>query len=250
MKKLLLLFSALSISSIVNAQSISLTKNSDGSTVTNSSTLSVVSTVGGLPDENDYTVKNIGSTTKKILVKRTDLILNKINAATGDSALAYFCFGIACYPETVFISDTILFAPNDTKTLKTYMQEASALGYSLVKYQVYDANNTSDIISFTLSYNTALSVKENADLFTSVSNVYPNPSNVSATIKLQSSVNIKSAEVKITNTLGATVYLNTTELSIGENTVRLNTENLPSGIYFSTISYGKNKIIKKFVVNK
>jgi hypothetical protein len=252
MKKLILFISLVFVSFTISAQSsITLKNNADGSFVTNSSIIELSTTVGGLADENDFTITNVSGSSKDYHIRRIDDKLHVVNYSTGDSAIAYFCFGTQCYPETTTLTPSpTAITPAGTQALKTYLQEASTLGYSSIRYQIFDANNTSDMFTFTLSYNTALSVKENSGLFSSVSNVFPNPANNSANIKLLSSVNIKSAEVKITNTLGTVVYSNNTELNSGENTVHLNTENLPSGIYFSTIVYGKNKIVKKFTVNK
>ncbi|MBC7696069.1 MAG: T9SS type A sorting domain-containing protein [Burkholderiales bacterium] len=249
MKKLLLFISSLTFVLTNYAQSsISITDNG-GMPIANNATIAAVTTVGGLPDENDFTLKNISSTSKDYNIIRIDNKLTKISSS--DSAEAYFCFGTACFPATTTITPTpYTFASNGTGSLKTYLQEASVQGYSSVTYKVVNATNSSDVISFTIQYNSALSVKENGDLFSSVSNVYPNPAIYNAHIKIQSSANVKSAEVKVINTLGTVVLSNSTDLNIGENTINIHTENLPAGIYFSTISYGKNKVVKKFTIYK
>lgn len=248
MKKLLLLIPSFLFSLTLSAQTSIAITDPDGLPVANAALFEAATTVGGLPDEFDFTIKNTSGSTKNYDILRIDNMLNKTSM---DTASAYFCFGTACYPASTTITPTpYTLAPNGTQSLKTYLQEASVQGYSSVTYKVVNAANSSDMMYFTISYNSALSVNENSALFSSVSNVYPNPANYSAHIKLKSSVNIKNAEVKIINTLGTIISSSNTELNIGENTVNMNTENLPSGIYFGTISYGKNKIIKKFTVNK
>lgn len=250
MKKLLLLIFCLSACLCMNGQSlVTVTNSSDGSVLSNSTTIYVTTTVGGLADELDFSIKNISGVSKDFLIRRIDIALNKISSS--DSAEAYFCFGTSCFPSTTTITPTpFTIASNGAQSLKTYLQEASMQGYSSVKYQIIDASNSNTIFTFTMVYNSALSVKENVDLFSSVSNVYPNPANQNANLKIHSTSNTKNAVVSITNTLGTTMYSNNIELNAGENTIRLTTENLPSGIYFTTITSGKNKIIKKFVINK
>jgi hypothetical protein len=248
MKKLLLLIPAFLFTLSFNAQTSIAINDMDGFPVANAALVEVVTTVGGLPDEYDFTIRNTSASSKDYHVIRIDNMLNK--TAT-DTASAYFCFGTACFPASTTITPTpYTLAPNGTQALKMYLQEGSVQGYSSVTYKVVNAANGNDMMYFTLSYNSALSIHENSDLFTAVSNIYPNPAFNSAHIKLKSSVNVKSAEVKIINTLGTIVSSCNTELNIGENTVNMNTENLSAGIYFGTISYGKNKVVKKFTVNK
>ena len=240
MKKFLLLISSLTISLSFNAQTSITITDSNGLPVANSTTIEATTTTGGLADENDFTIKNSSGISNDYNISRIDNVLST------DSTSAYFCFGTSCFPASTTITPTpYTLAANGTQSLKTYLQEGGAIGYSSVTYKVVNVANSNDAVVFTLSYNTALSVKENSDLFSSVSYVYPNPASHSAHIKLHSSANVKNAELKIINTLGTVVSTTYTELNTGENTVNYNTENLPSGMYFSTISYGKNKIVKK-----
>lgn len=248
MKKLLLLIPALLYSLTFSAQNTIAITDIDGLPVANGALFEASTTVGGLPDQYDFTIKNISGTTNNYNIIRID---NALNKSSVDTASAYFCFGAACFPATTTITPTpYTLASNGTQALKMYLQEASVQGYSSVTYKVLNAADNNDMMYFTMSYNSPLSVHENSVVFMSVSNIYPNPVNHNAHIKLKSSVNIKSAEVKIINTLGTVVSSTHAELNIGENTVNMDAENLPSGIYFCTISSGKNKIVKKFIVNK
>lgn len=250
MKKIYLLIFVLCASTFLNAQnSISVTNNSTGAMLSNSTTVYVSTTVGGLPDEADFIIKNTSSGSLNYLVRRIDVLLHKVSAS--DSAEAYFCFGTACFPATTTITPTaVSIGSNGTLSLKTYLQEASVVGLSTVKYQVYNAANMSDAFTFTVMYNSPLSVKENVDLFTVSSTIYPNPVNHVANIKIQASSNIKNTTVSLVNTLGTVVYSNTSDLTLGENIIRIDTDNFPSGIYFATIASGKTQSVKKFIINK
>lgn len=249
MKKLLLIISSFCVFG-VKAQSFEMYDGSGGAMITNNQIITEDVLVGGQSHIYVY-IKNTSSSSTTYAIRRTDQVLNS-------GSEAYFCFGSlgTCFPPS---STTV--TPTDYLTVdagassgnqQLYFDENGPnQGYSEIIYEFFNVNNTSDKITFTFRFNPLLSgIKENSALFSSVSSVYPNPSNNNAHIKLHSTANIKNASVSILNSLGSTVSSNTTALNLGDNTVRLDTESLPSGIYFATISAGKTKIVKKFVVNK
>lgn len=250
MKKHILSISILLVAFMAKAQtSITVTDVITSAVISNSATIFATTTVGGIPDEKDFTVKNTSGGTISYHVRRTDILLNKISAA--DSAEAYFCFGVSCFPATTTITPTSIAIPsNGTQSLKTYLQEATISGLSKVKYQIFNASNVNDIFTFTIFYNSPLKVKENVDVLESVSDVFPNPSINKAQIVINSNVNTSNVIITITNALGSTVSSKNTELYNGKNAILLDTENLNSGIYFATISSNNTKIVKKFTINK
>jgi hypothetical protein len=249
MKKLLLIASSLLIGlTNLNAQtSIELTNNSTGDPITNNIVFTEEVTTGG--QSHVYIqLKNISSSTVVYGVKKYDITIN----AGGD---AYFCWGGQCFPTTTTITPAInqvtLTAGQTYAPQSFYYDETISEGYTEVKYEVYDVNNTSDAVTFTFKFNPTLaSVKDNGSLFSSISDVYPNPSVNKAQIIVNSKVNNNNASISITNALGSIVSVKNIELSAGKNTIHLDSENLNSGIYFATISSGNNKIVKKFTINK
>jgi hypothetical protein len=249
MKKLLLIASTLFFGfANLNAQtSIQLTNNSTGTPITNNIVFLEDVATGG--QSHVYIqLKNISSSTVIYGVKKYDITINP----GGD---AYFCWGGQCFPTTTTITPAVnqvtLTAGQTYAPQSFYYDENVAEGYSEVKYEVYDVNNTSDVISFIFKFNPNLaSVKDNGSLFTSISDVFPNPSVNKAQIVVNSKVNTNNASVSITNALGSIVSVKNIELSAGKNNIHLDSENLNSGIYFATISSGNNKIVKKFTVNK
>ncbi len=249
MKKLLLLISTLIIGlSNTNAQSsIEVSNNSAGGLIANNDILTEDVLTGG--QSHVYiAVKNISSTTKTYGFRRTDLVLNS-------GAEAYFCFAGTCYVPAVTTSPnnvTLNAGQTDVPT-QLYYDENVAQGYSEIKYEVFDVNNPNDVLTFVFKYNPSFSpaaVKNNAALFSSASDVYPNPSANKAFISVNSTISINDAKVSITNALGSVVSTKTVDLSIGKNTVSLDSENLGAGIYFATISSNNTKIVKKFTINK
>lgn len=249
MKKLLLIISSLCVFG-AKAQSFEVYDGSNGTIIANNQIISEDITAGNSSHLYVY-IKNTSANNVSYGIKRIDQVLNP-------GAAAYFCFGSlgTCFPpSTTTVSPTDYLNVNagaSSANQQLYFDEdLSTQGYSEIVYELYNVNNPSDKFTLTLKFNSILSgVKENSSLFGNVSNVYPNPSTHVAHIKLQSSSIVKNAAIGITNSLGTVVYSNTANLNVGENTVRLETENLPSGIYFATITSGKNKIVKKFIVNK
>lgn len=231
-----------------NAQtSIEIANNSAGGLIVNNDIITEDVAMGA--QSHVYAVvKNISSTTKTYGLRRTDVVLN-----TG--AEAYFCFGGSCFGSGVTTAPaanyvTLTAGQSDVPT-QLYYDENMAAGYSEIKYEVYNVNNPNDVVTFTFKFNPLLlSVKNNTALFSSVSEVYPNPSINKAQIIINSRATINNATISITNALGSVVSLKNIELSIGKNEVSLDSENLNSGIYFATISSNHTKVVKKFTVNK
>lgn len=231
-----------------NAQtSIELANGSAGGLILNNSIITENVTTGG--QSHVYiTTKNISTTSKTFALKRTDVILNP-------GADAYFCFGGVCFPTTTTMTPvsnylTLNAGQSDTPQ-SLYYDENVAEGYSEIKYELFDVNNPNDVLTFTFKFNPLLaSVKNNTALFSSVSDVYPNPTLSKSQITVISKVNISNASLSITNALGSVVYSKNVELSVGKNAILLDSENLSSGIYFATISSNHTKVVKKFTVNK
>jgi len=79
-------------------------------------------------------------------------------------------------------------------------------------------------------------------------NIVPNPVNSVSVISFYAE---KSGTVteKVTNALGSEVMNRTFEVSAGENKTELNRGNLPAGVYFYTITNGRNTTTKRFSIN-
>lgn len=228
----------------LNAQ-IVVRNTDDGSTIPNGSTY-YKSTTAGYTEQVDFEFKNTSSSAKNYHVKRYDLLVNKVSAT--DSAEAYYCTGLNCYPATTTITpNPVALGANSTEALKLYLTEASVVGQSAIKYEIYDINNPSDMTSFTIKYNNPLSVKAMDNMVT-ISDVYPNPVSSKAFINLNSAVAV-GGNVSITNSLGSVVYTKTVDILQGKNTVSLETDNLASGVYFITIQARNQRIVKKFYIN-
>ena len=252
MKKLILIASTLLLGGfqIIAQSSLAVTDVNNGmASVADNSVISYTTAVSDhITTEID--AKNTSASTKYYKLRRFDDVLNP-------GASAYFCVGGAnCYPPTTYTSPiTMTLTPNQTLASQSLallldLEEGTTPGYSSVRYQIYNINDANDVFTFTLKYNETVSVKEVTSLFSSVSSVYPNPTISKSHINISSSESIDNVTLSVTNSLGSIISTKYIDLSVGKNTVTIDSENLSSGIYFATISSNKTKIVKKFTVNK
>lgn len=214
-----------------------------------------VTTTSGSYESTTINIKNTTANTKVYTLKRFDDVLNTGAAAYVKMGSSY-CFP----PSTTLIPVSVTLTPNGTANDNSnsqnlmyilHLDEAVNPGVSHIRYEIFDVNNTSDSFTFTIYYNDVLSsVKESAQLFKTISDVYPNPTLNKAHISITSERSLSNVSLSITNSLGAVVATKHIDLSAGENDIILDSELLNSGIYFATFFYNDKKIVKRFIVNK
>lgn len=256
MKKILLIASTVFLSclNVMAQSSVVVNDFSNGQVPILNNSILNLTTTSSEHLTTEINVKNTSNTTKVYKLRRFDDILNS-------GASAYFCVGGGnCYgPSTMIAPLSVTLAANGTSGDDLYSQNLMYLldleegvtpGVSHIRYQIYDQNNPSDLFTFTIYYNDAVSVKENSQLFSSVSSIYPNPSISKAFINVTSNEIVNDANLAITNSLGSIVSIKKIDVSIGKNTIAIDSESLSSGIYFATISSNKTRITKKFTVDK
>lgn len=236
----LVLFSS---ATFLNAQSsIHLTKNSDGATISNGGNI-YQSTLANVDNVNDLDIKNISSLYNTYKVKKFELALNT-------SAQSYFCTGINCYSPSQVNSNPFDLDVNSTVALRLYLTEGPTSGQSSIRYLIYNANDATDTLSFTISYNNPLGVQNIAKQLLNISNVFPNPCAAKAQITFTSATELLNTTVTIINSLGIIVSKKDVDVAEGRNNISLDIEHLSTGIYFVSIPVNNSKIVKKFTVNK
>jgi hypothetical protein len=249
MKKLfLVLMSAVSASAFAQG-SILLTAN--GNTLAPSSIIFTTTTVG-VTTKVDVDIKNTSNSTKTYNVKRYDI---QLNAAGGSTASAYFCFAGNCYISTTTMSPNALTLGAGQSAsqssvaftiLTAELDDASTVGPNIVKYTFFNTGTPSDSVQFSIKYNYPNGISEAAGIVSSFE-LWPNPVNDAATIKVQS---IRAAEgsLIVHNALGSVVYERQVSITEGKNKIDLNAENFATGIYFASLKFGSTSLTKKFVV--
>ena len=260
MKKIILFASALISSSIglIGQSSLLVTEHTPTSTVTivNGAVINKTVTAGG-SDAIELNFKNISAATKSYKLQRFDELVNTV-VAGADEASNYFCFEKNCFASATMIAPkaVTLNANEDAESLQmitsVHYDEASVAGYSRTRYRLFETSASStDYFEFTVHYNITLaSIKTNASLLSYVSSVFPNPCSSKASLNVNALTEVNNASISITNALGAVVSTKNIDLTIGKNTIDLDSQNLSDGLYFVTIGTNSSKITKKFTVNK
>ena len=220
---------------------------------------------------------NLSPTTNTYSVIRSFTFENPIFDLTEvTNPYTKFCFGFTCFPAIVnsppTSADYTILGPAGTTTATAapyyddsnangtpfivYLQEALAQGKYHVKYKVFNIANPNDTITFTIKYNDGLTlpnllgVNNIANIFEAVSEIYPNPSNNSASI----SVTLKQendVKIQVYNSLGILVYNSPNQkYAQGKHKVSVDCSTYSSGLYFVSLTSGDSKVTKRLVINK
>ncbi len=190
------------------------------------------------------TVKNIN--TSDVNTQLRQRVLNRIPGA------AYsFCYG-NCYEdnqEAVLTGDGIITIPANSFSDELCMMDYDPNGNpgtTYVRYTFYNTENNNDSACVVVKYDdshVAIAKHENKTL---KMNVYPNPCNAAATIRIQGCEPMLKPMLRVCNLLGTVVY--EMELASENATVKLDVSEWNSGIYFYSVwegdrNYGTQKMI-------
>jgi hypothetical protein len=243
MKKSILLFTTLSFFFTNSYSQNFRLEDQSGSDITNSA-VNVYLTADDLADyynEVIYYAKfvNLTNESKSINAKR-----RVVSEVTGSENL--LCWAI-CHPPSVDISNPLSIPAQTTnQSFSGHYKARQNPGTTLIEYVFFDENNTNDSVYLRVTYTSGTSsISKNNAKPTGLS-FYPNPTNNSLNISLNSTSNTIK-EIKITNILGTVVK----SQSLGklENSVVIKTEDLEDGVYFvSVVSNGKIENTKRLVV--
>lgn len=199
----------------------------------------------------DVDITNTGTTTITYKVKRYDIILNS-------GAYASFCFAGNCFPSATEVSpggttlsggSSASQSTSDYQMLTADILEGTAVGISQVKYTVFNSTNVSDSVQFTIKYNVAapVGIKETNKSLSSFE-IFPNPATEMTSVLVNSAKSFDS-QLIVFNSIGAVVYQKQVAIVEGKNKIEVNVENLPVGVYFTSIKTAETTITKKLIVN-
>jgi hypothetical protein len=248
MKKLLLSLATLVALTSFSQVSIQISEN--GNNVVANGTVHAVTSASS-NTKVYFDVKNTSGATKSYKAKRYDVSLNTVASTTAE---AYFCFAGSCYGSSTYTAGTLILNAGQRASelsgsynmLIADLDEASAVGISIVKYSFINVNTISDSVQVTIAYNQPAGIHETNNVISSFE-LSPNPVNESATIKINSAKAI-DGKFLIYNALGAVVNEKTVSLNEGKNKIDFSAETLSSGIYFASLKFGNTTTTKKFVV--
>jgi len=165
-----------------------------------------------------------------------------------------FCWGGLCYNwPTNLSSQNLTVAPGDTLDFSDlgfhaeFLSKLSTITRT-VHYQFYDIANPDDSTGVTIRYNSTLGVDEMNKIGGSISNAYPNPTNMSVSMKYDINEFSNNGTIVFYDILGKAVK--TVALNDKKGTAKINVDDLNSGIYFySFLVDGKAISTKKLVIS-
>lgn len=195
--------------------------------------------------QHTFKLKNLTAASRTVSVRKYEDLVNTVNAS--DKAEITFCNGSTCYPPSV---NTVPFemAANETLDFKADITEASQIGESIIRYKFTNFEDANDNITIVLKYNSPTSVESFGTVLTNVSNIYPNPTNGKSFLNIQSKGEVQGLQLTIINALGSQVSSKNIDISKGNNTIALESENLSAGLYFVNLKGGNIHITKKITV--
>ncbi len=158
-------------------------------------------------------------------------------------------------PNVTIVTNDFKFPGNDTSCMVIYGTPTTAgtynLSFTLRTFVVGSpfAASTDVLTYYKIVINPPVGLNENVSSKFELMNLYPNPSNSTATIRFNSP---KSSIVKLSvfNTLGKVVMTKTIDSKYGENEFNLNVKDLSSGIYICSLESEGKTLTKKLIVSK
>lgn len=164
-----------------------------------------------------------------------------------------FCWGLCFPPTTDTCLSPVLIKAGESSDLEAFSGHyipGGIAGTSSVEYTFYNLDNPDVSIKVVANFKgSPAGIAEEAMVGGSVSEVYPNPANNYVSLDYQLTSEVKQANVKVFNLLGAEVK--SANLESNGNKLRMDISDLESGIYFySVLINGDVYKTKKLVVQK
>jgi hypothetical protein len=200
---------------------------------------------------NYIDIKNISASNKSFGMKRYSVTLNTNGTFT---ATPYFIYNGTQYPASAnaSVSQLTLSAGQSASGipgpayLVVHLDELANVGFSQVKYTVFNTANISDSVQITFNYNASTSIRKyENDL--SFLRAYTDQTN-DIFLDILSNQNAE-ADVLIQNINGSVILLAKMTLITGNNKTLIRTNNLSEGLYFVTIKCTDQFRTMKLLVN-
>lgn len=147
------------------------------------------------------------------------------------------------------------FPGNDTSCMVIYGTPTTAGTYNLsftIRTFVQGsmlAVSTDVLTYYKIVINTPIGLNENVSSKFELMNLFPNPSNSSATLRFNSPKS-SVAKLNVYNTLGKVVVTKSIDTKQGENEFNINVKDLSSGIYVCSLESEGKTLTKKLIVSK
>jgi hypothetical protein len=206
----------------------------------------------------DINIASNANSTEEILVKNGGTITDTLKVlrtvySVDANDQTQFCFGGLCYAHATNLSSlSISVAPGDTidyseNGFHAIFDAGVACVTRLVKYRFFNVNNFSDSASVTFRYSCVTGIDDNKNTMPVISNPSPNPAYGYVSFNYSTNTASEKAKIVIHDMLGKAVKI--VDLTEREGSVKINTSDLISGVYFYSY-YVDNKTIatKKMII--
>lgn len=178
-------------------------------------------------------------------------VIRKISADMGGSQKGYFCLGKNCLEQGIDEFSKRI-EPGETIDLYYTIETGLITGVSALRFEVFARG----MPQHAQEHNVAIQIEEKREIsfvFQSkditIHDVYPNPVTDQAFIDYKIHNESVKAKVVIHNILGRT--MNETELPVFETKIKLQAEELTTGIYFYTLYLDNGGVLtRKLIVRK
>lgn len=231
MNKILLTISVIICVNIVYSQSSFTIQDLQGVNVVDD-TVYVQGDANAFEIVEEFVVTNVSTNTLSVKAKKEELSL-----LSGTSSA--FCW-VLCYAPSVYISSfSRSMGPGDftsgADNLSGHYYPSGFTGTSIIKYTVFDMNNTTDEASVTVIFDAVTSIENSQSIY--INRPYPNPANEQAIFTYN--INSQNAVLTIFDIVGNNIG----SYKLDANKYVLNTSKLHSGTYLYTITV--NGIVEK-----
>jgi hypothetical protein len=240
MKKALLILGII-LTAGLSVFSQSLTLTNGGNNLANGDTVTVTGDVWTLLQLPANVTNNAGVT--------LSVLCRKIHTSVIPGTNVSICWGGSCWDSTYFVSNfpTVINASETVTEFAGHYKANGHTGISIVRYKFYDMNNSTDSISFFGKFIGTSGVGINESNLLTSSDIFPNPADNATFLNYNITSEFTSAEIRIIDILGNKAQIIPLYDKAGK--IKINTENLTSGIYFySAIIDDKPVFTKKLIV--
>jgi hypothetical protein len=180
--------------------------------------------------------------------------VQKIASAYSGDDTTFICWGATCYPPTVSLTDTLLFAPGATRNnvFSSTFRGFNTSSNSSVTYRFMRAeDDVTDFVDYTFSYNYTTGVTAITPVLngrSEMANAMPNPAISTTSIPYSLATPSANARLKVYDLLGQEVR--NIPLRSQSGSVQLDVNSLRNGIYFySLVIDGRAVSTKRLIVN-
>lgn len=245
MKKIITSIAFVTVSLVGFAQSLDVLNHSTKVDVSN--TIFDVSIGANASLITEFYVTNTDAASHTYKCRRTIFTIDATDSTR-------FCWGGLCYNwPTNLSSQNLTVAPGDTMDFSDFGFHAEFLSKMAtttrtVHYQFYDIATPSDSTGITIRYNSTVGVDEMDKIGGTISNVFPNPANMSVSVKYDINEFSNKGVIIFYDMLGKAVK----EIALNDKkgTAKINVDDLNAGIYFYTFMVdGKAISTKKLVIS-